>query len=1215
MNDNRVLTLKEDLIEIADAIRTKKNLKGDLTFSQLKANTLEAINTSEYNEYYTKDISTWDTLNVDNFEKALTFPNTLLIHSNGIDVYYKEDNGLYHYNTATKVSTFLCSSPEEFYFHTSMESSNGTAYIQYCYSSSPYNSTFYKISGTTIIKTYEGVSLREGKFYETKKGDVYAYYDYYSSSTYCYYRRIVHLGDEATLLGPFGDKFFETSEGDLYVGENKDTGGLYYLNGNTLTKLCGEKGSNWLYYYETHNKDFYISGIKNFVHVAKDTVTLLAGGGINVFFETSKGTLYVGCDGAGGRTGIAYVNGPNLVTVRQNSSEGDSLGSFGWYIYEANNDNVYAHNWDVDGLWFLSEDIATKVLSGIYNRDYVTFYTGKDGYSYLTLNQNHPGLYVIDKANTTQLRTSGYWNTEVLNTEEGLFLLLSGTLLKVYQGEVTELQTSLGSTDEIFKLNSKTLFTVRTSANSVITKHLYYLANSQLKTVISAKWNSDYRNWSINLFESSDGTLYVSSTFANSNSFGWRGIYAIQSNLTITKVYNGDTNYLFYETSNGFVYASPFPRTDCVVNGGIVKLSPTAGKQIYAEGLGWIPRAEKDTKILFSTSDLPDTKDDIALVVDGDTVHRLLLTKSIGSYIEPEGTLNITENGEYDVTNYEKTNVTIPIPEGYIKPEGTLNITENGEYQIADKNFVSVAVPVSSGTATVVEKVPTWQEIKTNSFLNVAVRDYVFESSDGKYRYSSYGNSTSALTREKGLFRLDLTTGEEVKLHNDYYCWQYFFEASNGDTYIGLSSSLSTDNRGIFRIRNGVLTQIYTDNHSWEYFFEASNGNIYVSSGSSTGQGILLIKDDSVTKIYTTSYSWQYFFEDNAGNIYVSSTKSNTGIVHIKEDIATLAYSSSAKWCYFHLDAKEGVYASSSNSSTGIVYLKDSVGTKIYTTGYNWQTSYSRKNGGVYVAHSSYSLLLLQGETVTPVEPQLKTLGSFTVEDDNGVYIGGGTSLTGIYYLQDATATQIFTAGTAYDLLKTTSGDIYASGYKIPLLHLQNGVVTTLSDTTAYNFSRFYEAKNGYTYTSQTSGKFMALKGTTAVTLSGGGYKLPNVFEASTGCLYFSCDENNNLGVYKVDGTTSVNVYSGGYNYKYFHESPNGDIYASSASGNFLMRIRGNEGKMVGVKIYPFPYSCKVGDGLLLCKTQYPQPSKDVCLLIEGDTINHVLLNNTIQRS
>jgi hypothetical protein len=62
--------------------------------------------------------------------------------------------------------------------------------------------------------------------------------------------------------------------------------------------------------------------------------------------------------------------------------------------------------------------------------------------------------------------------------------------------------------------------------------------------------------------------------------------------------------------------------------------------------------------------------------------------------IEP---LSVTENGTYTAPNgvggYSPIEVNVPIPDGYIVPSGTLNITKNGTYDVTEKASAVVSIP------------------------------------------------------------------------------------------------------------------------------------------------------------------------------------------------------------------------------------------------------------------------------------------------------------------------------------------------------------------------------------------------------------------------------------------------------------------------------------------------------------------------------------------
>ena len=63
--------------------------------------------------------------------------------------------------------------------------------------------------------------------------------------------------------------------------------------------------------------------------------------------------------------------------------------------------------------------------------------------------------------------------------------------------------------------------------------------------------------------------------------------------------------------------------------------------------------------------------------------------------------LNAKTNGTYEppdgIDGYNPVTVNVPIPEGYIKPSGSVEITDNGEYDVTEKEKVVVNVEQSGG--------------------------------------------------------------------------------------------------------------------------------------------------------------------------------------------------------------------------------------------------------------------------------------------------------------------------------------------------------------------------------------------------------------------------------------------------------------------------------------------------------------------------------------
>ena len=86
---------------------------------------------------------------------------------------------------------------------------------------------------------------------------------------------------------------------------------------------------------------------------------------------------------------------------------------------------------------------------------------------------------------------------------------------------------------------------------------------------------------------------------------------------------------------------------------------------------------------------------DITATLTGQVTITGELTVPMG--IVPRGEIEVNENGEYDVTNYETANVAVP------QPSGSVTITENVEHDVTDYVTADVQVPQPSGSIEITE--------------------------------------------------------------------------------------------------------------------------------------------------------------------------------------------------------------------------------------------------------------------------------------------------------------------------------------------------------------------------------------------------------------------------------------------------------------------------------------------------------------------------------
>ena len=175
-----------------------------------------------------------------------------------------------------------------------------------------------------------------------------------------------------------------------------------------------------------------------------------------------------------------------------------------------------------------------------------------------------------------------------------------------------------------------------------------------------------------------------------------------------------------------------------------------------------------------------------------------LLEEIAGSgLIRPEGSIEITENGTYDVTEYASAVVDTPVP------TGTLQITENGTYNVAEYASAEVGVPTPKLSKVNVQNdlsdaISVMHSLKIRADGSIAyTATYSIDGETTGELYTSFGTTAYGCN---GLIEIRVpasySAGLNVSLSGDYQTVKEIARETSGNfvnIYLNIISISYTD--------------------------------------------------------------------------------------------------------------------------------------------------------------------------------------------------------------------------------------------------------------------------------------------------------------------------------------------------------------------------------------------------------------------------------------
>lgn len=490
-----------------------------------------------------------------------------------------------------------------------------------------------------------------------------------------------------------------------------------------------------------------------------------------------------------------------------------------------------------------------------------------------------------------------------------------------------------------------------------------------------------------------------------------------------------------------------------------VEVKSTEDTELVMPSEGKFIRKVTVKQINLQNKSVTPSKESQTIVKDGgfDALKMVSVEPIPDDYIIPEGSLDISQNGTYDVTSLKSVVVNIVgdggaivpmevnLPEGfrqkadyyYLQMSGSKILMSNSgagsglwEYTVQTKNWVKL---YDGGKYQYFQKVGNNCIIGSNGgylLLYSARESRIIQTIDNRFvnwnRFDLVGENyfCYSTTAVSGLVVYDSQQEQLVDVLNSGYNWTNVIEA--GENYIVSSNSSSVTGIYLYEPITNQFTKILNvAKYAFTLKVDVSDNIMLLTSTNSSNKGIVVYnKTTKTAEMPNTTWYSSLNVKSVENDVYIISSKSSssTGIILYKEseNIFTQIYSIGYNWTYVHVIGGVYLFSSSSTSNSGIVLHNPSTNetAKVYASGSSYSKFEKVGNNCVIAGSTSYGVLLFDGETKTISQIETKAYVNIFAMGNICFLAGASSSALGVLIYDNETKTISTAYETGYNYTK-----------------------------------------------------------------------------------------------------------------------------------------------------------------------------------------------------